>query len=133
MFKRMSVTVVFVMLIASVLTACGGPAPVTLSSLPVFTGATATTNDVLSAALTAATDEMKKTPNVGNVEAKAYDLPADTTFDAVAAFYKGALEKGGWAVGIATSPSLGYTRGSQALNITYMEGVGMMVMLSTVK
>ena len=71
--------------------------------------------------------------SIKNVEGKAYDVPAGTMFDAVAAFYKGALEKGGWTVGIATAPSLGYIRGSQALNVTCMEGVGMMVLLSTVK
>ena len=134
MNKRISITLIALLLVSSVLTACGGvPAPVTLSSLPVFTGATDTANAALSAGLSAALDEMKTQPTIGGVEGKAYDLPEGTTFDAVAAFYKGALEKGGWTTVMSTSPSLGYTRGKQGLNITFLEGVGMMVMLSNIK
>ena len=49
MFKRMSMAMVLTLLIVSVLTACGGgaPAPVTYSQLPLFTGATETTNAAL--------------------------------------------------------------------------------------
>ncbi len=131
MFKRLSITVVSALLIGSLLTACGGgaPAPVTFSSLPLFTGATESTNTALTSGLPETIDELKKQPNAANVEGKAYDLPAGTTFDAVAAFYKDALEKGGWTVVTSAAPSLSYTRGSQGFNITYMEGVGMWVFL----
>ena len=134
MLKRMSITIILALLIGSLLTACGGaPAPVTFSSLPVFTGATETTNQALSAAVSGALDEMKAQPTVGGVEGKAYDVPAGTTFDAVAAFYKGALEKDGWTTVTSAAPNLGYGRGKQALNVTYLEGVGILVMLSQVK
>lgn len=133
MNKRISITLIALLLVSSVLTACGGPAPVTFSAVPVFTGATETANELLSAGFSQALSEMKTQPEISGVEGKAYDLPEGTSFDALAAFYKGALEKGGWTVGLSANPSLGYTRGKQGLNITYMEGVGMMVMLSTLK
>jgi hypothetical protein len=133
MNKRISFALIALLLVSSVLTACGGVAPVTFSSLPVFTGATETTNDILKTAMSSATDAMKGEATIASVEAKAYDVPAGTTFDSVAAFYKDALEKGGWTTVMSSSPALGYTRGKQGLNVTYMDGVGLMVMLSNIK
>ena len=139
MFKRMSMVVVLALLITSVLTACGGGAsgPVAFSSLPVFTGATETTNGILKAGAQVQRNEMKALPTVGSVEGKAYDVPAGTTFDAVAAFYKGALEKDGWTAVVTVTVDapnmLGYTRRGQALVVTYVEAVGIWVMLSQAK
>ena len=55
MFKRMSIMVVLALLIGSLLAACGAPAPapVTLSSLPVFAGAAESANEVLTTAVRA--------------------------------------------------------------------------------
>ena len=135
MFKRMSLTLVLVLLTGSVLTACGGaPAPVTFGSLPVFTGATESTNEVLVAGLGTMNDAMKAEPTVQSVEGKAYDLPAGTTFDTLIAFYKPALEKAGWTVAVSSTPNLAFTRGKQGLNVGYIEAVGgLLVVLSNIK
>ena len=134
MFKRISITVVFVMLIASVLTACGGaPAPVTFSSLPVFTGATESTNEVATATLTTLTDAAKTDPNAKNVQAKAYDVPAGTTLDAVKAFYKAALEKDSWKEAQSSADGVAYVRGNQQMVFKYADGVGLFVMMVDTK
>ena len=135
MFKRMSLTLVLVLVMSSVLTACGGtPAPVTLSSLPVFTGATEATSEAMVAGLGAMNDATKADGTIQAFESKAYDLPAGTTFDALVAFYKPALEKAGWTLAISSAPNLAFARGKQALNFGYVEVVsGILVLLSTVK
>jgi hypothetical protein len=128
MFKRISLTLVFVLLMGSVLTACG-PAPVTFSSLPLFTGATESTNDLLAAALPMAVDAAKAISQ--SAEGKAYDVPASTTWDAISSFYKTALEKDGWTVKISGEPELALVRGSQGLNIIYAAATnGLLVVLS---
>ncbi len=133
MSKRISITLTVLLLVSSVLTACGGAAPVTFSSLPVFTGATESTNEVLAAGLTSGTDAMKADSTVSSAEGKAYDVPQGTTFDAVASFYKSALEKGGWTTVMSTAPNLGFSRGKQGLNVTYLDGVGLIAILTQLK
>jgi hypothetical protein len=129
MNKRISITLAVLLLVSTVLTACGGPAPVTFNSLPVFTGATESTNDLLVAALPTAIDAAKAISQ--SAEGKAYDVPEGTTFDAIVAFYKPALEKGGWTVKSSSDPELVLTRGSQGLNIAYIGGInGLIVVLS---
>jgi hypothetical protein len=131
----MSITLVLVLLIGSLLTACGGaPAPVVFSSLPVFTGATESTNDLLTAGLQGGLDAAKADTTVQGAEGKVYGLPDGTTFDAIAAFYKTALEKDGWTLGSATAPNLVYARGKQALTLVQVEAVnGLVVVLTTLK
>jgi hypothetical protein len=124
MNKRMSITLVLVLLIGSLLTACGGaPAPVTFDQLPVFTGATATTNATLNDAMTAQLEKTKAAGQVKAVEGKVYDVPADTTWDAVSSFYKTALEKAGWTVAQSGDNLLAFSRGKQAFVLNYTAGV----------
>ena len=135
MFKRMSITLVLALLIGSVLAACGGsaPAPVTYSQLPLFTGATETTNAALTTSLGGLLDQLKADSTVKSTEGKAYDVPAGTTWDAVKSFYSTALEKDGWKQVKATDSNLGYARGNQAVNVMYVEGVGLVVVLTEAK
>ena len=135
MIKRMSITLVVALLIVSVLAACGGgaPAPVTYSQLPLFTGATETTNAALTTSLGGLLDQLKADSTIKNTKGKAFDVPAGTTWDAVKSFYSGALEKAGWTQVKATDSNLGYARGNQAVNVMYVEGVGLVVVLTEAK
>ncbi len=135
MNKRMSITLVLALLIGSVLTACGGGAPalVTYGQLPLFTGATETTNDTLNTMLGGLLTQLKADSTIKNVEGKAYDVPAGTTWDAIKSFYGPALEKAGWTLAKSTDANLGYARGNQAVNVMYVETVGLVVVLSEAK
>lgn len=135
MFKRMSMAMVLTLLIVSVLTACGGgaPASVTYGQLPLFTGATESTNTQLVSSLGGLLDQLKADSTIKSSEGKAYDVPAGTTWDAVKSFYSAALEKAGWTQVKATDSNLGYARGNQAVNVMYVEGVGLVVVLTEAK
>ena len=135
MFKRMSITLVLALLIVSVLAACGGgaPAPVTYSQLPLFTGATESTNAQLVGMVGSLLDQLKADSTIKSTEGKAYDVPAGTTWDAIKSFYSAALEKAGWTQVKATDANLGYARGNQAVNVMYVEGVGLVVVLTEAK
>jgi hypothetical protein len=134
MFKRMSLTLVFVLLMGSVLTACGGaPAPITYSQLPLFTGATESTNAQMVGMVGSLLDQLKADSTIKSTEGKAYDVPAGTTWDAIKSFYSTALEKAGWTLAKSTDANLGYARGNQAVNILYVDGVGLVVVLSEAK
>jgi len=135
MFKRMSSMIVLALLVASMLAACGGgaPAPVAFSSLPVFSGATESTNELLTGLLQPMIEGSKAESTVKNVDGKAYDVPEGTTVDAVKSFYKSALEKGGWKEGQATEDGGVFVRGNQNLVIKYAEGVGLITVLIEAK
>jgi len=135
MIKRMSSTLVVALLIVSVLAACGGsaPAPVTYSQLPLFTGATETANAALTTSLGGLLDQLKADSTIKSTEGKAFDVPAGTSWDAVKSFYSAALEKAGWTRVKATDSNLGYARGNQAVNVMYVEGVGLVVVLTEAK
>jgi len=135
MIKRMSITLVVALLIVSVLAACGGsaPAPVTYSQLPLFTGATETANAALTTSLGGLLDQLKADSTIKSTEGKAFDVPAGTSWDAVKSFYSAALEKAGWTQVKATDSNLGYARGNQAVNVMYVEGVGLVVVLTEAK
>ena len=135
MIKRMSITLVVALLIVSVLAACGGgaPAPITYSQLPLFTGATETTNAALTTSLGGLLDQLKADSTIKNTEGKAFDVPAGTTWYAGKSFYSAALEKAGWTQVKSTDSNLGYTRGNQAVNVMYVEGVGLVVVLTEAK
>lgn len=135
MNKRMSITLVLALLIGSVLTACGGgaPAPATYSQLPLFTGATESTNEALNSALSGLLEQLKADSTIKSSEGNAYDVPAGTTWDTVKSFYSTALEKAGWTLAKSTDANLGYARGNQAVNVMYAEGVGLVVVLSEAK
>ncbi len=135
MNKRLSLTLAFVVLIGSLLAACGGgaPSPVAFNQLPVFTGATETTNATLNDAMTAQLDKTKAAGQVKNVEGKVYDVPADTTWDAVSSFYKTALDKGGWSVAQTQDNLLAFSRGKQAFVINYAPGPVVIVVLTEEK
>lgn len=130
MFKQVRFTMVLALLLGGVLAACGSaPAPIPFSQIPVFTGAKESTNDVLVATLGAAVDAAKGQNTTKSAEGKAYEAPEGTTFDAIVAFYKGALEKDGWAVQSSTAPALSLTRGKQGIVVTHVEAVGGIVVM----
>jgi hypothetical protein len=135
MHKRMSFILVLVLLMGSVLTACGGgaPAPITYNQLPLFTGATESTNAMLVSSLGGLLDQLKADSTIKSTEGKAYDVPAGTTWDAVKSFYSAALEKAGWTLAKSTDANLGYARGNQAVNVLYVDGVGLVVVLTEAK
>jgi len=135
MLKRLSITLVFVMLIGSLLTACGGgaPAPITFSQVPVFTGASESTNELLVAVLGPMVDAMKAESSIKNVEGKAYDVPEGTTWDTVSSFYKTALEKNSWTSAQSGADNAAWTRGTQTVVIKYQDGVGLIVVLAEAK
>ena len=135
MFKRMSITLVLVLLVSSLLAACGGgaPAPVTFSSLPMFTGASESTNELLVGILGPMVDAMKAESAIKTVEGKAYDVPEGTTWDAVSSFYKAALEKGGWTSLQTGADNAAFTRGTQTFVIKYSDGVGLIAVLAEAK
>jgi hypothetical protein len=60
-------------------------------------------------------------------------VPAGTTWDAIKSFYSGALEKAGWTLAKSADSNMGYARGNQAVNVMYVDGVGLVVVLSEAK
>lgn len=131
MNKRMSLAVVLVLLIGSVLTACGGaPAPVSFNSLPVFTGATKSANAAINEAMATQLEKTKAAGQVKNVEGQVYDVPADTTWDAVSSFYKTELEKAGWTVAQSGDNLLAFSRGKQAFVLNYAPGPVLITVLT---
>ncbi len=134
MFKRISLSLMVALLIVSVLTACGGaPPPVTYSQLPLFTGATESTNEQLIGMVEALLLQVRAETTIKSTEGKAYDVPEGTSWDAVKSFYSAALEKAGWVQAKVTDSNLGYARGNQAVNVMYVEGAGLVVVLSEAK
>ncbi len=135
MNKRMGIILVMVLLLSSLLTACGSGAPalVTYSQLPLFSGATESTNEALNNMLGGLLTQLKADSTIKNVEGKVYDVPSGTTWDTVKSFYSPALEKAGWTLAKSTDSNLGYARGNQAVNVMYVEGVGLVVVLSEAK
>ena len=132
MFKRMSITLMLALLIGSLLAACGAPAPapVTLSSLPVFAGATESADENLAAFLGGAVDTMNASGK--NVEGKAYDA-AETTWDAVKSFYTTELAKTGWKPGDGSADGQAFERGNQIFLVRFAEGAGYIVVLAETK
>jgi hypothetical protein len=136
MFKRISLSLMLALLIVSLLAACGGggaPTPVTYSQLPVFTGATESANEQLVGMVEALLLQVRAETTIKSTEGKAYDVPEGTTWDAVKSFYTAALEKAGWVQAKMTDANLGYARGNQAVNVLYVEGAGLVVVLSEAK
>lgn len=134
MNNRLSITLVLVLLIGSVLTACGGgaPAPVTFGQLPVFTGATESTNEVLTGALARGLEASKADSTIAKADGKAYDWPTGATGDAISSFYKTELEKAGWTVAQSGNPQI-LSRGKQGLTIIQIDGIGIIVILYEMK
>lgn len=130
MLKR--ILFVMVLVLSMALTACGSaPAPVTFSSLPVFTGATISTNDQLVASVKTMNDAMSASASA--IETRPYEAPAGSTWDAIGAFYSAALEKDGWTAGQATADGKGWSRGSQGIAVRSAGDVYFLVSLFTVK
>ena len=117
MLKRILFVMLMVLVLSVALTACGdsGPAaaPMTLSSLPVFSGAKESTNPAMVAAAATISDAMKA--DVKSIEAKAFDLPADAKWDAIKSFYSTALEKDGWTAGQSGADVQAWQRGTQGI------------------
>jgi hypothetical protein len=59
---------------------------VTYGQLPVFTGATESTNETLNTMLGGLLTQLKADSTIKNTEGKAYDVPAGTTWDAIKSF-----------------------------------------------
>jgi hypothetical protein len=136
-------------LVASLLVACGGApaaapasapaaapaaAAISMSSLPVFTGATEEASDNLTAMLDSLVTGFKGESGVKNAEGKAYTVPEGTTWDAVKAFYTEALGKAGWAAGESAENAAAYSQGNYALIIKFAPAdTGYIVALSEAK
>ena len=126
MNKRIILTLMSVLLVGSLVAACGGaPAPVAFSSMPVFTDATESTNAALNDILTTQIEKGRASGQVKSIDGKMYDVPADTTWEAVTSFYKTELEKTGWTAGQPLTPQLGqevlpFSRGKQAFVVSYL-------------
>jgi hypothetical protein len=133
MFKHMSITLMLALLIGSLLAACGAsaPAPVTLSSLPVFAGATESADENLAAFLGGAVDTMNASGK--NVAGKAYAAPEGATWDAIKSFYTTELAKTGWKAGDGSADGQAFERGNQAFLVRFAEGVGYIVVLAETK
>lgn len=135
MLKRILFVTVAVLAVA--LAACGGGGaeqqPVTFSQLPVFTGATESTNETLGALLGPMVDGLKGDSAIKSAEGKAYDVPAGTTWDAIKSFYSGALEKNGWTATESADNVQAWSRDKQVLVMRYADGVGLIVVLSEAK
>lgn len=131
--KRISLILVVMLLMGSLLTACGGgaPAPVAFSALPIFTGATETTNATLNDAMTTQLEKARATNQVKSVEGKVYDVPADTSWDAVSSFYKTAMEKAGWTTAQTGDNLLAFSRGKQAFVLNYVAAVPALITVLT--
>ncbi len=131
MNKRLILVLIVMSLLGSLLAACGGaPAPVAFSALPVFAGATVTTNATLLEAITTQVEKAKAGGQVKNVEGQVYDVPADTTWDAVSSFYKTELEKGGWKVAQTGENLLAFSRGKQAFVLNFAAGPVLITVLT---
>jgi hypothetical protein len=132
MFKRMSITLMLALLIGSLLAACGAPAPapVTLSSLPVFAGATESADENLAAFLGGAVDTMNASGK--NVAGKAYAAP-EATWDAIKSFYTTELTKTGWKAGDGSADGQAFERGNQIFLVRFAEGAGYIVVLAEAK
>ena len=129
MFKRISVTLMLLLLVSSVLIGCSAtPAPVTFSQLPVFTGANLVSDPAITdlgdkmteAMKTAVADKLKA------IESKVYSLPADAKWDGVSSFFSTELAKDNWksqseyARTTDTANVLGWARGNQTVIIYYV-------------
>ncbi len=131
MNKRLILVLIVMSLLGSLLAACGGaPASVAFSALPVFTGATVTTNATLLEAITTQVEKAKAGGQVKNVEGQVYDVPADTTWDAVSSFYKTELEKAGWTVAQTGENLLAFSRGKQAFVLNFAVGPVLITVLT---
>ncbi|NJM06759.1 hypothetical protein HC891_12090 [Candidatus Gracilibacteria bacterium] len=94
--------ITFVLLVITLITACGGGPPATVATLPLYPGATelqageSTIADTLGQ--NNATDAaMREAMGVGgSTEQKGYRLPADATWDQVKAYYDEQLKGQGW-------------------------------------
>ncbi|MGB8643666.1 MAG: hypothetical protein WCF84_00380 [Anaerolineae bacterium] len=119
-FKVASLLVLALVLMAALAACSSPPAPVALSTLPVYAGATATTDanylkmqDAVTAAFQAGASGQK----FGNVETKVYTLPQATKWDDVKKFYDTELAKTGWA----GDPKMTFSQGS-VQGVGYLRG-----------
>jgi len=148
----MSITLLLIVLVAGLLAACGGApaaapasapagsaaapaaAPIAVSALPVFSGATETPSDNLTAMLNSMVTGFKGESGVKNAEGKAYTVAEGTTWDAVKAFYADALGKAGWTAGESAENAAAYSQGNYALIIKFAPAdTGYIMVLSEAK
>ena len=125
MNKRISMWVAVAVLVGVILAGCASaPAPVTLSQLPTYSGATKSTNAAVADMGNQMADGVSKLTvsgySVKSVEHLEFSLPADATADQVTGFFNTELAKDQWAsdpqLAGSTGPVTykGWTRGSQA-------------------
>ena len=136
MLKQILFVVVAALTVA--LVACGGGGgaeeqPVTFGQLPMFSGATESTNEMLVGLLNPMMEGLKAESSIASVEGKAYDVPAGTTWDAIKTSYSSALEKNGWTATESGDGVQAWSRGKQVLVLKYADGVGLIVVLSATK
>jgi hypothetical protein len=89
-----------------ILTACGGPAPVTIADLPAYSGATPLQAGNSPIATTLQNNETQAAAMGQKIEQKAFNLPPGTTWDQVKSFYTEQLKEKGWKEGIGAGSGL---------------------------
>jgi hypothetical protein len=124
MNKRIAMLVVIVVLVSAIVAGCAStPAPVTLSQLPVYSGATRATSAAVEIGNQMANGVSKLSVNgasVKSVEHQEFLLPADAKADQVIGFFNTELAKDQWTSDPQLAGSDGpwtykvWTRGSQA-------------------
>lgn len=108
--------------------ACGGAPPVTFSALPSYPAA-AELQPGQNAAADAIADSMRSALSADlNGEIRAYELPADTTFDQVQSYFSSQIGESDWAVNEALASdteafsTVGWQRGRDASQQVLMLG-----------
>ncbi len=101
-----AVSVVTLLSLASFLTACGGPAPVSIAELPAYDGAKELQAGSSPIATTLKNNETQAAAMGQRIEQKAFDLPGGTTWDQVKGFYTEQLKAKGWKEGVGAGKGL---------------------------
>ncbi len=133
MLKRISLSLMVVVLIGSVLTAWRRRTGAgNLSQLPLFTGATESTNALLIGMLEGLRLQVKTDTTIKSTEGKAYDVPEGTFGTRLNPSTAPRWRRPAGQAKV-TDSNLGYARGNQAVNVIYVEGVGLVVVLTEAK
>ena len=101
-----AVTVVALLSLASLLSACGGPAPVSIAELPSYDGAKELQPGNSPIATTLKNNEAQAAATGQKIEQKAFDLPGGTSWDQVKSFYTEQLKAKGWKEGVGAGKGI---------------------------
>ncbi|MGB8648933.1 MAG: hypothetical protein WCF84_27095 [Anaerolineae bacterium] len=118
----------FACLVVGVLIGCSPPAPVTMDSLPLATGAQPTTNGPYVQLKNTVTDGLKNAQGVqiDNIDSRIYTLDKTATWNDVQTLYDTQLNKGDWktdpklTVANASVHGKGWLRGQQVFAVFFI-------------